>query len=261
MVRFVLAVSLIFVSIFALAQNSSSDPQAQAIASKTLVVLTGGIQVQDATLLANVTSISGSDYLTGTATFQAKGTTESRIDLNLGNVTRSEIRSSSGGVSSGNWTATDSSTAGAPLHANATHNCWTDAVWFFPALTVLNESSNSKFVFSYVGQEEHAGVTVQHLRVFQAASGVKLLQHLSTMDFYLDPVTSLPLAIAFQIHPDNDAGTDIPTEIRFANYQAVNGVQVPFHIQRLVNGGVILDATVSSAVFNTDLPDSTFSLQ
>ena len=31
-------------------------------------------------------------------------------------------------------------------------------------------------------------------------------------------------------------------------------------IQRMLDGGVVLDVTVSSAVFNTGLPDSVFSL-
>jgi outer membrane lipoprotein-sorting protein len=81
------------------------------------------------------------------------------------------------------------------------------------------------------------------------------------MDFYLDPSTFLPLAIAFAAHPNQDALTDIATEVRFANYQPVNGVLVPFHIQQMLSGGVILDITITAATFNTGIPASTFSLQ
>jgi hypothetical protein len=55
--------------------------------------------------------------------------------------------------------------------------------------------------------------------------------------------------------------TDIPVEIRFANYQAVSGVQVPFHTQRMLNGTVVLDITAISAVVNSGLSDSQFNLQ
>ena len=76
---------------------------------------------------------------------------------------------------------------------------------------------------------------------------------MSTTDFYLDSVTFLPVAIAFKVHPDKDMNTDIPMEIGFANYQPVNGIQVPFHIQRMLNGGVVLDLSVNSAVMNSGL--------
>jgi hypothetical protein len=81
------------------------------------------------------------------------------------------------------------------------------------------------------------------------------------VDFYLDPVSLLPLAIAFKVHPDKDMNTEIPTEVRFADYRVVNGARVPFHIQRLLNGSLVLDIVVTSATLNSGLPDSTFSLQ
>jgi len=103
------------------------------------------------------------------------------------------------------------------------------------------------------------GANTQHIRVLQAFAD-PLWQHLSTEDFYLDSTTLLPLAITFQVHPDLDAATDIPAEVDFANYQPVSGVLVPFHIQRQLNGGVVLDLTVGSAAFNTGLTVTTFNL-
>jgi hypothetical protein len=82
---------------------------------------------------------------------------------------------------------------------------WTEAVWFFLALSSLSQTANPSFTFKYVGQEQHGGVNTQHIRVFQP-SKVSLLQHLNTIDFYLDPASSIPLAIAFQVRPDKDAG-------------------------------------------------------
>jgi hypothetical protein len=245
---------------------SASDPQALNLATQAIAALTGTVSVADATLNANVTWLAGSDDFTGTGTFRAKGTSESRLDLNLGDTARSEIRTTSGGVPEGAWIKAAAATVStAQPQPFALHNCWTDAVWFFPALSSLSQTSNVNFVFSYVGLEQHGGVSTQHVRVSQVfvqdAKNVLNVPRLGTMDFYLDPASVLPLAIAFEVHPDNDMNTDIPMEIRFANYQPVNGVQVPFHIQRMLNGGVVLDVVVTSAVINSGLPDSDFNIQ
>jgi hypothetical protein len=47
-------------------------------------------------------------------------------------------------------------------------------------------------------------------------------------------------------------------EIDFSNYQAVNGVQVPFRVQKFLNGSLFLDVTVQSAVLNSGIPQSDF---
>ncbi len=86
------------------------------------------------------------------------------------------------------------------------------------------------------------------------------LQKLSQMEIYLDPTTLLPLSLAFNVHPDGDANTNIPIEIRYSNYQAVNGVQVPFHIQRFINGTLFLDLTVQSVTINSGISASAFTL-
>jgi hypothetical protein len=257
MFRLAVAVSLLISTVCAVGQNPSSDPFAVSLAQKSVAALTGGVPISDVTLNGNVTSILGSDAETGTGTFKAKGIGESRVDLNLSGGTRSDVRNTASGTPGGAWEKNGS--ASTPY---ASSNCWADASWFFPALSSLTQAANPAFVFKYIGQEQHGGVNTQHVRVFQVpAGGIPLFQHLSTTDFYLDPASSLPLAIAFQVHPDTDASTDIPTETRFANYQTVNGLPIPFHFQQMLNGGVILDVTVTNSTLNTGVLDSAFSLQ
>ena len=265
MARFAVLVSLLALIVVTLPAQTSpvSDPQAVSLATKSMAALTGGNPVSDISLTGSVTWIAGSDYLTGTGTLQAKGAAESRIDLSLGGTTRSEIRSAPGGVPQGAWAKGAATAASPALQPFAQHNCWTDAAWFFPALSSLAQSSKVNFIFSYVGLEQHGGINAQHVRVSQvfAQDTKNAVFRLSTMEFYLDPASGLPLAIAFQVHADNDLNTDIPMEIRFANYQAVNGVLVPFHIQRIFNGGVALDIVVTSAAINSGLLDNNFNIQ
>lgn len=267
MARFVVLLSLFAVIVTsALAQTattsasaSTSDPQAITLATKSVLAMTGGTPVSDATLTASITRIAGSDNETGSATLYAKGTSESRVDLNLSDGTQSEARTSSQGVPSGQW----KKDTGA-VTSSAQHNCWTDAAWFFPALSSLTQFANPQFIFSYIGQEQHNGLSTVHIRVTQLLPGdtSKLnLSRLSTEDFYLDPTSFLPLAVAFNAHPDNDMMRNIPEEIRFANYQSVNGVQVPLHVQELLNGSLLMDVIVNNANINTSLNDTQFLLQ
>jgi hypothetical protein len=255
MARFAVFVSLITVLAGALSGQTTplSDPQALSLAQKSVAALTGNASVVDARLQTSVISIFGADSETGTGLFQAKGTGESRVDLNLNEETRSDVRNFVNGVPGGAWKR-DADTS----KTYAYHNCWTDATWFFPAFSSLAQTGNPNFIFSYLGQQQHGRVNTEHLRVYQLGLGP--IPQLSTMDFYLDAVSLLPLAVAFKVHPDNDLLTDIPIEINFANYRPVNGIQVPFRFQRMFNGSVILDVTVTNIFLNTGLSDSTFSL-
>ena len=239
--------------------TSSSDPLAVSLAQKSVAVLTGGASVSDVTLSANVISVLGSGNETGTGTLEAKGTGESRVDLSLSGGSRSDVRNIANGGPAGAW-----SKNGSAATAYAQHNAWSDAAWFFPASSSLSQTATPQFVFSYIGQEQHNGATVQHISTYQLPpSGLSNspIARLSAMDFYLDSVSYLPVAVAFNLHSDTNMGIDIPVEIRFANYQLVSGVQVPFHFQRLLNGSLVLDVTVTSAAINTGLQDSLFTLQ
>ena len=239
---------------FAAVSRPVSDPQALSLAAQALTAMTGGNAITDVTLTGDVVWFAG-DIKTGTVTLSAKGSTESRVDLQLGSENRTDIRNAAAGPQGG-WIGTDGVT-----HAYVQHNCWTDAGWFFPGLSSLTQSSNPNLIFSYIGQETRNGLPVQHLRAYQFRSLANdLVPTLSTMDFYLDSVSLLPLFITFNVHPDNDSSADIPMEIRFAKYGPINGVLVPFHVQQLFNGGLFLDFTVNSVKINSGLPDSFFAI-
>jgi hypothetical protein len=243
----------------AAATAPTSDPSAITLAQKSIAALTSGASISDVTLSANVTSIWGSDYETGSGTFSALGWGQSRVDLNLSGGTRSDVRNLSNGTPGGAWSANS-----APASAYANHNCWSEAAWFFPALTSLSQFANASFIFRYVGLEQHSGVTVQHIQSFQVSPQDKTgtIQLLSTTDFYLDANSLLPVAVAFNEHADNNLNNNFPIEIRFANYQQpAQGVLVPYHFQKLFNGTLVQDVTVTGAALNTGISSATFSLQ
>ena len=262
--RLVLPIVFVFFAAFStFAQQSSTtstlltkDPKAVSLASASLAALWGSTAITDVTLTGTATRIVGSDTETGSVTLSASGTSNSRIELNLSNGPRSEVRNLSNSMPQGSWSGTD-----AVSHAIPMHNCMTDAAWFAPQLSVLSQLSDPNVAVLYVGQESRGSTVVQHLRfeIRGANAGPSgLLQHLSAEDVYLDASSFLPVTITFNTHPDNDAGTDIPVEIDFSNYTRVNGAQIPFHVQKYLNGSLFLDLVIQSAVLNSGISQSAF---
>src|SRR4029077_19079239 len=138
--------------------------------------------------------------------------------------------------------------------------------WFFPALTLNRWLSTPAYSISLVGQESRNGGTVEHVTVSLTASGLPAddsatFQHLSQMEIYLDSASGLPIALTFNTHPDNNLLLDIPVEIRFSDYITVNGVQVPFHVQKYLNNNLMLDIQLQAATLNTGLTASAFAIQ
>lgn len=232
-------------------QAPKSDPQAVAFATKAVAALTNGTTINDVTLTGTISATDGPDTVTGTATLMASGKGESRIDLLLPNGTRTEIRDTSTGTPQGKWVTPDSSSG-----KIAFHNCQTDAVWFFPALSSLLSDQNT--VLTYVGIESRGAVKTQHIQsyVYSATQPSQL----SVMDFYLDAATLLPVAITFNTHPDDNAGTNLSVEVVFANYQLISGAMVPTRVQRYQEGNLMLDLAVSTASFNTGVSLSNFAI-
>src|ERR1700674_5064057 len=122
---------------FVRAQNQPvSDPQALAYAAQSIAAITGGNTISDVTLTGTVTWIGGGTD-TGTATLRALGSGESRMDLALTGGTWTEIRDAQTGPALGQWIAPNNASGNF-----AAQNCWTDAVWFFPALGSLASGPN-----------------------------------------------------------------------------------------------------------------------
>jgi len=264
------------------AAPTTSDPQAVALLQRSLAALTGGAPVSDVTLTGTAHRIAGSDDETGTATLKATAAGDSRGDFSFPSGERSEIRNHASvplagslppGVPAaaaqalqpvGAWSGPDGA-----IHGMASQNVMTDAAWFFPAATLTRLLSSQGYVFSYIGPETLNGQSVTHLEIIQPFPAsvnapqqlAALVQHVSQMDLYLDPGTLLPAALAFNVHPDNNAGLDIPTDIRFSAYQPINDVQVPFHVQKYLNNGLVLDLQFSHATVNSGLAASAFDIQ
>ena len=237
-------------------QTVARDAQALTLIASSLKALTGGVAVNDVILQATANYVAGSDEESGTATLTASGNQESLVQLNLSGGSRQEIRNGPAGA----WSGPD----GTP-HSMAIHNCWTDASWFFPALTLEAVAADPQTSVSYLGPDTSKGRPLLHLQVARVLPGqtsdvTALILRLSTMDIYLDPQSFLPLVLDLNTHPDTDANRNIPVEIQFGNFQSLSGGLVPLRVQRYLQGSLLLDLVVTNVSINSGVPQSVFTL-
>jgi hypothetical protein len=231
------------------AQTSSATPPGVAsLLGRVLQTLSAGSTFNGVVINGTATVTAGSRVETGTVKMTASNSATSSIEVRLGGGVRVETRTDPATGSAGTWSDSDRG-----LNEIALHNGWTEPVWFFPALCIV-KVGQSDVVFDYIGEEQTEAGTLAHFSYIRKIAGRKgedlLAGKLSRTELYLDRSTLLPAKLAFATHPDNDANIDISIEIRFSEYQRVNGVLVPFHIEKFLNNLRVLDVRVTDVEFN-----------
>lgn len=231
--------------------TTESSPQAATLLSQSAKALTGSTAVTDVTLTGTVEWIAGSEDEQGTVTYKGLNGLY-RLDMAFRKGTRSEIVSPVNGVPKGSWVGLDGTS-----HPIALHNLKIDPGWF-PTLTLGGILSSPTSVLTYVGQETRNGSAVLHISAYQQSPNISAdisssMQRLTQVELYIDSATFLPASYTYNSHPDNHLLVNLPTEIRYLNYQKIDGVQVPFHMQKYVNGSLALDIQLQSASLNAGL--------
>ena len=241
-------------------QTGPASPQALQILQQALSALNGSTATRDVTLTGSANYIAGSDNETGTGTLEAIATGASSVSLTLPSGSRTEVRNLTANPPTGTWSGPDGVN-----HLIVSHNLLNEPSWFAPACAISRLLVSPDSVASYVDAEALESQSVQHVAVVQqplaSAFAPEIFPHLTQIDLYLDSSTYLPAAIKFTIHPDDDELVDIPIEVRFSDYRTVNGTQIPFHVQRFLDNGLVLDLQFETAVINSGLSPSAFATQ
>lgn len=243
--------------------RAAMDAQSAALIAKGLTALRGLSPLTDITLTGTATRTVGTDTETGTIVMKAMGAWNTRVDFTSANGTWSEVHSAIPPAAPQGYTVGPDGIQ----HKIAGHNTYADASWFFPAFSSLVKLSDRWLTVTYVGLEMKNGVSLAHLHfidkfpptpaalIAKQPKGFKPLpvEPLTARELYLDPSTALPVLLTFDTHPDTNFLINIPVEIHFLSYQAVNGIQVPFHIQKFFNGMLLYDITIQSVTTNSNL--------
>jgi hypothetical protein len=233
--------------------TGSTGTSAAALLTQLSTAFSGGNVVHQVQLTGNASWHVGSVNDTGSATLSAATTGASQVQLSLSSSgTRTEVQTGQGINLSCTWAGEDNVT-----HAIDAGNCWRPFLWFLPPLSV-----QPSLLPSYLGAVDLGSSTVgfgaatyRHLQTELVLPDLAntlagdIMQR-STADLGLDPASFLPAVLSYSIRPDNGAPISIAIEIHYSNYQAINGVQIPFTIQRYVNGSLQLEVDVTSAQVN-----------
>lgn len=241
-----------------LVAQSTSDPECIRAVTTSVTIQNGGNAVSDVSLSASAALITGDERQSATA--QLKGTVigQGRVDLLQSSVTSSEIRLNTG-APAGQWTQGDG-----VYHDIPSHNLLSDPSWFFP-LFLGTRAVTASYICHYIGVGSLGGKEVTHVQLSEvqpSAVDPKLfpIQSLSRADLYLDTETSLPVALFYNQHPDNDSSTNVPLQILFSDYRKVDGVTVPFTVQKFVNNSLVFDIRLQAVAANTGLSSADFNL-
>lgn len=224
--------------------SSPGDSQSSSPISIALVKAAfASTPISNVKLAAQVKYIQGGISEQGTVTLVARSDGSYEIDYGLKTGPSSENQT----VSGDNQTCTWTDQAGA-VHAVPTHNCLLGTAWFLPQLSLFSSSNPS--TLTPVGSVDVSGESLWDIRsssTFNSPHSADLMTRLSAVHLLVDPTSHTIDAMTFSIHPENDANRNIPVRVQFSDYRSTSGVLVPFHIQKFVNGTLMLDATVLSA--------------
>jgi hypothetical protein len=233
--------------------TASTGNSATTLLNQLSTAFSGGNPVHQVQLSGNATWQVGTLNDSGTATLSAATTGSSQLQLSLSTSgTRTEVQSGQGVNLVCTWAGEDG-----VVHTIDPGNCWRPEIWFLPPLSL-----QPSLLPSYLGAVDLGTTTVgfgpgqyRHLQAqlvlpdLTSVLSTEVTQR-STADLGMDPATFLPAVLSYSVWPDNGAAIPIAIEIHYANYQAISGVQIPFTIERYINGSLQLQITVTSAQVN-----------
>jgi hypothetical protein len=243
------------------AQTPEQASAAIALIQSSLTVQNGGRPITDVTLNGSITFTQDATKGTGTFSYAASASGQSRSTITVLSGTETSFRDYSVSPKIGTYSGVD----GVSKNANSVDMIGPHPALYFPAFIMASSLSASGFARADMGQETQDGATVRHVALWPAPTATVTVptaanQQPEQQDIFLDPATLLPVALSFNLvgtNPDKRVTPfrKIPIyaseEVRFSDYRQVQGLPVAFHIQVYVQKTLVIDIQLSSVNVNT----------
>ena len=205
--------------------------------------------VTKVTLSGDANWYAGSLTDSGTVTLTAASDGSAQMHLMLGKSgERTESQLAIGPGMKCQWSGADGK-----VHQKDYFVCLKPVVWFLPSLSLQSASTPTSVSATDLGTESTSDGSFRHLQaqfVSTAFTGdaIAVAQlPASIMDIDLDPSSSLPVALRYSVRPDSGADVRIPIVVKFSDYRNINGVEIPYRIERYVNGTLQLQINLQSS--------------
>jgi hypothetical protein len=254
--RFFLALSLFFPA-YQNASNSPAprDPQAITILNQVISAAGGSAAVnavQDVTASGTVTFNWAGQQVVGSVTIKGRGIGQYRLEATLPSGLQTWAVSNGQAFMKDSTGTLDLASFHAPTFENLA----------FPLQIVVTALQDSTISLVYVGLETGNGGQVHHIRVIRPitrnADPTDVVGRAATADVLIDANTFQVTSLSSVAFMKERVGVTCPREIQYSNYQAANGVLVPFSITELIAGQQTFNIQLSQVSFNSKLTDSDF---
>lgn len=226
-----------------------AQSSARALLSAVSTAFSNGRPVQQLQLSGTAEWYAGSVRDSGTALLSLDVNGNVQMRLLLGTLgERTESQSGVGEALSCEW-----SEGGNTPTSVTSMNCWRPLVWFLPAFSLQPTTlpEQSQFTDLGLGSVGFGDGAYRHLRGSFSFSDLSAplaenVARASISDLGLDPGTMLPSVLTYAVLPDDGSNNPIAIEIHYSQYQTINSVQIPFRIERYVNGVLQLVILIDS---------------
>jgi len=234
-------------------EKAAQGASAEIVLGQLSEAFSGGHAVQEVQISGSAAWYAGGLEDSGSVSLSASTDGSSHMQLSLAATgQKTETQTGTGVNAKCQWAKADGI-----AHAVDRGNCRRSVLWFLPALSLQPSQLPSSLGVADLGEGTVGSgtTTYRHLQSQSSFSDLpasisKVMIRRSTTDLGLDPATLLPAVLAYSVPSDNGAPVSIAIEIRYSDYRTVSGVQIPFLIQRYVNGSLQLEVRVSSAQVN-----------
>jgi len=238
-------------------QTPQRDPQAISVIAQALNAA-GGVAalsaIRDYTATGTVTYYWGGEEVKGSVTVKSRGSGQFRLDATLPEGVRSWS------VNNGEGMRKEANGDMNPIeyHNGVNFGNFTD-----PLLSLAADSQDPTVSIAYVGLETLDGAQVHHIHTQKVLEQDRfaMLGRLTRKDFFINATTFQVVSTLDMAHPKNESDVDKSHEVDFSDYQAVDGVLVPFTISEVLIGQHTFTIQLQQITFNGSINDSDFNLE
>jgi len=133
-----------------------------------------------------------------------------------------------------------------------------------PALSLLSRYNDANASVEHLESESVSGSAADVVAIsFSPSSDPVLLKHFQRMSrttFAVDQGSGLVTRVKYPVFLENSPRDQREVQILYSDYRAVQGIMVPFHQTRYVDGKIREELQLQSIEFNVGLQDSEFAL-